>query len=136
VRIRCPWNVFTERLPSNGRLFWLHYSGFQVLEGTHRWQGDLISFILSYEIKERLKLSILQEMLEILFIVTVTEGKNRNAQRSLKNNGIKSVLCVNILLQNPSDALYRRPCFRVLSVKFYLYPPPHPQEIQRVNVNS
>jgi hypothetical protein len=29
VRIRCRGNVFTEPLPSNDNLFWLHYSGFQ-----------------------------------------------------------------------------------------------------------
>jgi hypothetical protein len=44
--IRCSGNVFTELLPSNGRLFWLHYSSF--LWGTqdtevHRKQGHLIS---------------------------------------------------------------------------------------------
>jgi hypothetical protein len=31
VHIRCCGNVFTEPLPSNGRLFWLHYSDFQPL---------------------------------------------------------------------------------------------------------
>jgi hypothetical protein len=29
LRIRCSGNVFTKPLPSNRRLFWLHYSGFQ-----------------------------------------------------------------------------------------------------------
>jgi hypothetical protein len=29
LRIRCRGNVFTESLPSNERLFWLHYSGFR-----------------------------------------------------------------------------------------------------------
>jgi hypothetical protein len=30
LRIRCRRNVFTDSLPSNKRLFWLHYSGFWV----------------------------------------------------------------------------------------------------------
>jgi hypothetical protein len=43
--------VFTEPLPSNGRLFWLHcYSRFQVFfcggGHTHKQQGDLISPLL------------------------------------------------------------------------------------------
>jgi hypothetical protein len=29
-RIRCRGNAFTESLPSNGRPFWRHYSGFRV----------------------------------------------------------------------------------------------------------
>jgi hypothetical protein len=29
LRIRCRGNVFTEHLPSNGRLLWFHYSGFR-----------------------------------------------------------------------------------------------------------
>jgi hypothetical protein len=29
LRIRCCWNVFTEPLPSNGRLLWLHYYGLK-----------------------------------------------------------------------------------------------------------
>jgi hypothetical protein len=29
LRIRCRGNVFTESLPSNERIFWLHYSGFR-----------------------------------------------------------------------------------------------------------
>jgi hypothetical protein len=29
LRIRCRWNVFTESLPSNERLFLIHYSGFR-----------------------------------------------------------------------------------------------------------
>jgi hypothetical protein len=29
LRIRCSGNSFTEPLPSNGRLLWLHYSGLQ-----------------------------------------------------------------------------------------------------------
>jgi hypothetical protein len=40
VCIRCRGNVFIEPLPSNGRLLWLHNSGFQALGGgtqTARW---------------------------------------------------------------------------------------------------
>jgi hypothetical protein len=29
LRIRCSGNMFTESLPSNERLFWLHYFGFR-----------------------------------------------------------------------------------------------------------
>jgi hypothetical protein len=39
-----PRNVSIELLPSNGRLFWLHYSGFYALveaTQTHRQQNDL-----------------------------------------------------------------------------------------------
>jgi hypothetical protein len=31
VAIRCSWNVITQPLFSNGRLLWLHYSGFQAV---------------------------------------------------------------------------------------------------------
>jgi hypothetical protein len=31
VAIRCSGNVITEPLLSNGRLLWLHYSGFQAV---------------------------------------------------------------------------------------------------------
>jgi hypothetical protein len=34
-------DMSTELLPSNGRLFWFHYSRFQVLVVPHRQQGDL-----------------------------------------------------------------------------------------------
>jgi hypothetical protein len=49
--IRCRENVFTEPLPRKGGVFWLHYSGFQVLGGTqtHRQQGDLINFLLFFQ---------------------------------------------------------------------------------------
>jgi hypothetical protein len=30
---------------SNGFLFWLHYSGFQALENTHKQPGDLIKLL-------------------------------------------------------------------------------------------
>jgi hypothetical protein len=33
--IRCRGNVFTEPLPINGRLFWLHYSSFHAIKGGH-----------------------------------------------------------------------------------------------------
>jgi hypothetical protein len=43
----------------NGRLFWLHYSGFQELYGdtqTHRQQDNIISLLLFFKNKEiRLK---------------------------------------------------------------------------------
>lgn len=48
VRIRCQGNVFTEPLISNGRLFRLHYPGFQELgrgPQTQSQQGDLINLL-------------------------------------------------------------------------------------------
>jgi hypothetical protein len=47
--IFCRGNVFTEPLPSNDRLFWLHC--FSLLAGTHTQKGCLIS-LLFFQTKE------------------------------------------------------------------------------------
>jgi hypothetical protein len=41
LRIRCSGNVFTEPLPSNERLLWLHYSGLQA--SCHNMMGTQIA---------------------------------------------------------------------------------------------
>jgi hypothetical protein len=49
VCIRCRGIMFIEPLRSNYRLFWLHYSGYQVLERAHRQLGDHISLLLFFQ---------------------------------------------------------------------------------------
>jgi hypothetical protein len=51
VCFRCRGNVFTGPLPSIGRLFCLHYSGFQALGGKHKQQGDFKNLLLFFKIR-------------------------------------------------------------------------------------
>jgi hypothetical protein len=44
---------------------------------------------------------------------------NINAEFSLKRNRLKSVLCLNILLNNPLSAFYRKPRFQILSMLLF-----------------